>query len=527
MSALTIVLGLLGLVLGAAVGIGGFLAYQKAQKKKAKKAADEEAERILNRARAEAAKLDREAKGKAKDFETRARKNVETDIQKQKQKLKQMEDELRHKQSQLEKQLNQKLEEAERKVKEAEDRNERARIVETRVKDLEEKQKSNILEFRKKLENISGISPDQAKGEIVKTLEEEARAEAAKRIAVIEEETKAEAEKKAKRIISLAVSRYAGEYSAERTVSVVDLPNEELKGKIIGREGRNIRTLEALCGVDLIVDETPEAVVISGFDPVRREVARRALASLMEDGRVTPSRIEEIVDKTKHDLFKSIKEDGDKACFELGIIGVDTEILKLIGSLKYRTSYSQNNYTHCIEVGLLTGMMAAELGGDVKVARRAGLLHDIGKAIDHSVEGSHAVIGADFAKRHGENELICHAIRAHHEDEKPNSIYAHLVAAADALSSARPGARKSTMETYVRRLEDLESIGNSFDGVMRTFAVQAGREVRVMVDSGKVTDEQALMLSRDIARKIERELNYPGQIKITVIRETRAVEHAR
>jgi ribonuclease Y len=310
-------------------------------------------------------------------------------------------------------------------------------------------------------------------------------------------------------------------------VSVVALPSDELKGKIIGREGRNIRALEAACGVDLIVDDTPEAVVISAFDPVRREVARRALERLMEDGRVHPARIEEVIAKVKSELFKSIKEDGDKALFELGILNVNPEIVKLVGSLKYRTSYTQNNYTHSIEVGFLAGMMASELGADVKAARRAGLLHDIGKALDHSVEGSHAVIGAEFAKRHGEREPICHAIRSHHEDEKPNSVIAHLVQAADALSSARPGARRSMMESYIRRLEDLESIGNSFDGVIRTFALQAGREVRVIVEASKVTDEQSIMLSRDVARKIERELNYPGQIKVTVVRETRAIEHAR
>jgi ribonuclease Y len=527
MDVLTIIFALVGVLVGSAGGIIGFNIYQKNQKKKARGRAVEEADRIVNQAKAEAAKVDRDAKGRAKDFENRSRKNVEIDIQKQKQSLKQKEDEVSRKQSQIDKQVAQKEEEIQQKLREIEERAERSKIVEARIKELEVKTQSHLGELRQKLENVSGVSSEQAKTDMLKAIEEEVKVEGARRIALIEEDTKAEAEKKAKRIISIAVSRYAGEYSAERTVSVIDLPNEELKGKIIGREGRNIRTLEALCGVDLIVDETPEAVVISGFDPVRREVARRALMTLMEDGRVTPSRIEEVVDKTKLDLFRSIKEDGDKACFELGLVGVDLEIIKLVGSLKYRTSFTQNNYTHSIEVGLLAGMMAAELGADVKMARRGGMLHDIGKALDHSIEGSHAVIGADFAKKHGESEAVCHAIRSHHEDEKPTSVIAHLVTAADALSSARPGARRSTMETYVRRLEDLESVGNSFDGVLRTFAVQAGREVRVLVDSGKVTDEQALMLSRDIARKIERELNYPGQIKITVIRETRSVEHAR
>jgi ribonuclease Y len=279
--------------------------------------------------------------------------------------------------------------------------------------------------------------------------------------------------------------------------------------------------------MDLIIDDTPEAVIISGFDPVRREIARQTLETLMGDGRIHPARIEEVVDKAKSTLMKSIKEDGDKAMFDLGIHGVNAEIVKLIGSLKYRTSYTQNNYSHSIEVGFLCGMMAAELGLNTKVARRAGALHDIGKALDHSIEGGHAVIGADFAKKYGEPADVVHAIKAHHDDEKPNSVLAELVKAADALSGARPGARREMMETYVSRLEELETIGNSFDGVIRTFAIQAGREIRVLVESEKVTDEQSIMLSRDIARKIEKELTYPGQIKVTVIRETRAVELAR
>ena len=316
-------------------------------------------------------------------------------------------------------------------------------------------------------------------------------------------------------------------FRLRKTITTIPLPNDELKGKIIGREGRNIRAIESLCGVDLIIDETPEAVVISGFDPVRREVARRSLEKLMEDGRIHPGRIEEVIDKTKKDIFKYIRSEGERACMELGLQGINQEIHKTLGSLRYRTSYAQNNYSHSLEVGMLAGLMAAEIGVDVKDARRAGLFHDLGKAMDHSIEGSHAVIGADFAKRHGEPENICHAIRSHHEDEKPRTLLAYLVQAADAMSSARPGARKSIMENYIQRLEDLESVANSFDGVERTFAIQAGREIRVIVDSSRVTDEQAVMLSRDIAKKIEKELKYPGQIKIAVVRETRAVEHAR
>ena len=318
-------------------------------------------------------------------------------------------------------------------------------------------------ELQQKLETVSGFTKDQAKRELVDSLETEVKAEFSKSLSKIEEETKELSEEKAKRIISLAVSRFAGEYAAEKTTSMIPLPSEDMKGKVIGKEGRNIRAFEALCGVDLILDEIPDTVVISAFDPVRREVARRALELLFEDGRIHPAMIEQSINKVKKELFKSIRDDGEKACFELGITSVHKEILDLIGSLKYRTSYTQNNYTHSIEVGMFAGMMAAEMGEDVKAARRAGLLHDIGKALDHSIEGSHAVIGADFAKKYGEKESVCHAIRSHHEDEKPNSVLAHLVAAADALSSARPGARKSTQANYFKRLEDLETIGNSFD----------------------------------------------------------------
>ncbi len=521
-----------GAIVGALVGgllFGAILVFllTKISENKKKKSAQVEADRILNRAKSEAAKVERDAQNRAKDFENRARRNVETDIQKQKQKLTQMESTLQKKEKDLERDLQKKQEQLAERERQLKQQDEKVRIAETRAQELERQRLEQIEQLKSKLANVSNMSPEAAKEELVESLAQEAKTEAARKILLLEDEAKAEAERKAKRIISMAIARYAGEYASERTVSVVALPSDELKGKIIGREGRNIRTIEALCGVDLIIDDTPEAVVISGFDPVRREVAKRALERLMEDGRIHPARIEEVIDKTKKELFKSIKEDGDKACFELGIHGVNAEVVKLIGSLRYRTSYTQNNYTHSLEVGFLSGMMAAEMGVDVKAARRAGLLHDIGKALDHSVEGSHAVIGADFAKRHGEKELICHPIRSHHEDEKPRTILAHLVQAADALSSARPGARRSMMEAYVQRLADLESIGNSFDGVERTFAVQAGREIRVVVDASKVTDEQAIMLSRDIARKIERELSYPGQIKIAVVRETRAVEHAR
>ncbi len=523
----SMVIVLLAAVGGIGVGGGSVFAFRKISEGKKKKTAKIEAERILNKAKSEAKKIERDSKNRAKDFENRARKNAEKDIQEQKNKLEKREQKYKDRERSLENEYKKKEEKLERRERDLKQNDEKVRVAEGRLKETEEELNVKKQELTEKLSGISGFTPEQAKQEIVQALEEDAKTEAARKIILLEDEAKAQAEKRAKRIISMAIARYAGEYTSERTVSVVGLPSDEMKGKIIGREGRNIRTIESLCGVDLIIDDTPEAVVISGFDPVRREVAKRSLERLMEDGRIHPARIEEMIEKTKRELFKSIKEDGDKACMELGVVGVNQEIVKLLGSLKYRTSYTQNNYTHSIEVGFLAGLMAVELGADVKTARRAGLLHDIGKALDHSVEGSHAVIGADFAKRHGEKEVVCHAVRAHHEDEKPRTMMAYLTQAADAISSARPGARRSMMETYVQRLEDLESIGNSFDGVERTFAVQAGREIRVIVDAAKVTDEQSLMLSKDIARKIERELNYPGQIRVSVVRETRAVEHAR
>jgi ribonuclease Y len=512
-----------GLVLGFTTFVVGRRIVEANNKRKARS----EADRLISKAQFEAQKIEQNAKNKARDMENQIRKNAENDIRKQKEQLSQMERSYKDKEKNIDNKLQTKEKELSEKLSQTQNRAQEVDMLEKKLQEKELKLQEEAKSLQHKMESISKFTANEAKEELVNLVKHEAELEAAKKAQVIENEAKAEAEKKAKRIISLAIARYAGEYAAERTVSVIALPTEEMKGRIIGKEGRNIRALEAACGVDLIVDETPEAVVISSFDPVRREIARRTIDTLLADGRVHPSRIEEVVNKEKDVLFKSIKEDGEKAIFELGIVGVNAEILKLLGSLKYRTSYTQNNYTHSIEVGFLAGLMAAEIGADVKAAQRAGVLHDIGKALDHSIEGSHAIIGADFARKHGEAERICHAIRAHHEDEQPKTVLAHLVQAADALSSARPGARKQTNETYVRRLEDLESIGNSFDGVIRTFALQAGREIRVIVEGGKVTDEQSLLLSRDIARKIEREMNYPGQIKVTVVRETRAVEYAR
>ncbi|HJV65545.1 MAG TPA: ribonuclease Y [Geomonas sp.] len=391
----------------------------------------------------------------------------------------------------------------------------------------EEKLDAMVGEQKAKLEQIAGMTSAEAKKVLMDAMEDEAKLDVAKLIKVMEEEAKATADKKAKEVLALAMQRYAGEYVTERSVSVVALPSDEMKGRIIGREGRNIRALEAATGIDLIIDDTPEAVILSGFNPVRREVAKLALQKLIADGRIHPGRIEEVVAKSQEEIEQAMKEAGDQAAFDLGVHGIHPEILKLIGRLKFRTSYSQNVYQHSLEVAFLCGIMAAELGINVKQAKRAGLLHDLGKAVDHEVEGSHAVIGAEIAKKYGESPKIVHAIMAHHEDEKPATVLAVLVQAADALSGARPGARREMMETYVKRLDDLERIATSFDGVTNSFAIQAGREIRVMVASEMVSDDRALLLAKDIAKKIETEMTYPGQIKVNVIRETRATEYAR
>ncbi|UCH20396.1 MAG: ribonuclease Y, partial [Deltaproteobacteria bacterium] len=393
--------------------------------------------------------------------------------------------------------------------------------------DKNEKKYNQLIEEQKmQLEKISSLTAEQAKELLIRAMENEARYEAAKIIKRIENDTKGEADKKAKKIIATAIQRYAGEYVTERTVSVVQLPNDEMKGRIIGREGRNIRALEAATGIDLIIDDTPEAVILSGFNPVRREIARLSLMRLISDGRIHPARIEDVVKKVGQEVDLTIKEAGEQAAFDLEVHGINSELIKYLGQLKFRTSYAQNVLQHSIEVGFLCGIMAAELGLNQKMARRMGLLHDIGKAIDHEVEGPHAVIGSKLAKKYNESPKIVHAIAAHHEDVPSESVYALLVQSADGLSGARPGARKELLENYIKRLEDLEKIAMSFRGVANTYAIQAGRELRVIVESDKISDEEATMLSRDVAKKIEESLTFPGQIRVTVIRETRAVEYA-
>jgi ribonuclease Y len=371
------------------------------------------------------------------------------------------------------------------------------------------------------------MSGEEAKALLISSMEEEAKHDAAKAIRRIENEARETAHRKAEEILGLAIKRYAGDYVAEKTVSVVNLPNEEMKGRIIGREGRNIRAIEAATGIDIIIDDTPEAVILSGFNPVRREVAKIALERLIDDGRIHPARIEEIVEKVNKEVEEGIKEAGEQAAFDMQVHGIDPELIKLIGRLKYRSSYAQNVLQHSLEVGFICGVMASELGLSVKQAKRAGLLHDIGKAVDHEVEGPHALIGAELARKYGEPLQVVHAIAAHHEEVPPDSVLASLVQAADTLSGARPGARQEMLESYVKRLEDLEKIAMSFEGVSKSYAIQAGREIRIMVEGKVVDDDQSFILCRDIAQKIEKELSYPGQIKVTVIREIRAVEYAR
>jgi len=395
------------------------------------------------------------------------------------------------------------------------------------VKQKETELEEQIQLQRKRLESIAGLSSEKARSMLMESLEEEAKHKAAKRIRRIEEEAKLESDKRAKKIISTAIGRFASEYVSEKTVTVVNLPSDDMKGRIIGREGRNIRAIEAATGVDLIVDDTPEAVILSGFNPIRREIARITLEKLIKDGRIHPARIEEVATRSEEEVELTVKEAGEQATFDLNIHGLHPQLIRLLGSLKFRTSYAQNVYQHSIEVGFLSGLMASELNLDMQLARRAGLLHDIGKAVDHEIEGSHAKIGADIARKFGEIPEIVHAISTHHNEPQPVTILDHLVQAADALSGARPGARLELFESYVRRLEDLENIARGFKGVEKAYAIQAGRELRVMVKNDEIDDDQAFVLCSDIAKQIEKKLTYPGQIRVTVIRELRSIGYAK
>jgi ribonucrease Y len=479
--------------------------------------------KILEDAKKEADVLLREASIQAKDIAIQGKNELDQEIKARRQELQNTERRLSQKESTLDK----KMDSMEKKEDEFAGK-ERDLIKKQAVLDGKiDEHDGMLVKAREKLESISGLTAEDAKRMLMQAMEDDARYEATKLARRIEEEVREKADKKAKEIIALAIQRYAGDYVGEDTVSVVTLPNEEMKGRIIGREGRNIRALEAATGVDIIIDDTPEAVILSCFNPIRREVARVALERLIGDGRIHPARIEEVVAKVAEETEQKIKEAGEQAVFDLGVHNVHPELVKLLGRLKFRSSYAQNIYQHSIEVAFICGVIASELKVHVKEARRAGLLHDIGKAVDHEIEGSHASIGADLAKKYGEKEEIVHAILAHHEDVEAAGLLDVIVQAADALSGARPGARREMLETYVKRLEELEKIANSFAGVEKSYAIQAGREVRIAVNSEKMADDQIFLLSKDIARKIESDLSYPGQIKVIVIRETRAIEYAK
>ena len=477
-----------------------------------------EVDLLLSEARKEADLLRKEAALQAKDVVLKAKLDFESDMSDRRKEMQALEKRLANKEDSQERR-------SENLDKKDSDLSRRDQSLSQREKNIQAKDdevQKVLQQERDKLESIAGLTQTEAKETLMKLMEDAAKHESAKRVKQIEDEAKETAEKRAVKIIAQAVQRYSGDYATERTVSVVNLPGDDMKGRIIGREGRNIRAIEAATGVDLIIDDTPEAVIVSSFDPVRRALAKNVLERLITDGRIHPARIEEVVKKVQADIDQTIKEAGEKAIFDLGMHGMNPELVRMIGRLKYRTSYTQNIYEHSLEVAFICGMMADELGLPNKIARRAGLLHDLGKAVDHEIDGSHAVIGADFARRYGEAPEIVQAIEAHHGDVEVKHPLDVLVQAADSLSGARPGARKEMLDAYIKRLEALEDIGNSFKGVEKTFAIQAGRDVRVMVNHEDISDEDAVVLSRDIAGKIEKEMTYPGQIRVTVIRETRA-----
>ena len=478
--------------------------------------AEHEAERLITQAQQDAEAKKREALLEAKEEIHKLRSEQERDHRERRSEL-----------QQFERRLMQKEESLDRKS-EALEKKEVALHLKEQELDSEKEQISQILKQQlAELERLSGLTVDEAKAIILKQVEDEVKHEAAMMIKDIENQAREEAEKRARDIISLAIQRTAADHVAESTVSVVSLPNDEMKGRIIGREGRNIRALETLTGIDLIIDDTPEAVILSGFDPVRREIARIALERLIADGRIHPARIEEMVEKARKEVETIIRDEGEQATFDANVHGLHPELIKLLGRLKFRTSYGQNVLKHSVEVAHLAGIMAAELGVDARVARRAGLLHDIGKAVDHEVEGTHIEIGIELLKKYKESNEVIHAMACHHGDYEAESIEAVLVTAADAISAARPGARRETLETYIKRLQKLEEIANEFEGVEKSYAIQAGREIRIMVKPDVVDDISAVKISRDIVKRIEAELEYPGQIKVTVIRETRAVEYAK
>ena len=516
MELLDIVLIVLAAVVGLAIGIGMGMGIRKRFAEREIGSAEQEATRLINEAIRSGESRKKEMLLEAKDEIHKSRTEYEKEVKERRAELSKQERRLQQKEETLDKKaetFEKKEEELARKMQE--------------VAALKEETESVKKAHLATLEQISGLSQEQAKAHLLKTVEEDMRHETAMKIKEIELQLKDEADEKAREILSIAIQRCAADHAAEATVSVVPLPNDEMKGRIIGREGRNIRTLETITGVDLIIDDTPEAITVSSFDPVRREVARLALEKLIGDGRIHPTRIEDMVEKARKEVDRTIREEGERACYETGVHNLNPELVKILGRQKYRTSYGQNVLNHSIEVAHIAGLMASELGVDVALAKRAGLLHDLGKSIDHEVEGSHVQLGADLARKYKENPVIVNAIEAHHGDVEPKTVIAVLVQAADAVSAARPGARRENVENYIRRLQKLEELTGTYPGVEKSYAIQAGREVRIMVKPEVVAEDNMIILARDIAKKIEAELEYPGQIKVNVIRETKAVEYAK
>ncbi|WP_347550314.1 ribonuclease Y [Pseudalkalibacillus hwajinpoensis] len=510
---------LVSAVVGAVVG---FLVRKTIAEAKIS-SAELEAQRIIKEGKNDAEALKKEAMLEAKDENHNLRVEAEREIRERRNELQKQENRL----VQKEEVLDRKSETLDKKEDSLERREDALTKKQRQIEEMEGKVEELLQEQQQELQRISGLTREEAKQIIFRESEQELEHELAQMVKERENYAKEEADKKAREVLSLAIQRCAADHVAETTVSVVNLPNDEMKGRIIGREGRNIRTLETLTGIDLIIDDTPEAVILSGFDPIRREIARNALDKLVQDGRIHPARIEEMVEKSRREVDEYIREVGEQSTFEIGVHGLHPDLIKILGRLKFRTSYGQNVLKHSMEVAYLTGLMAAELGEDVQLARRAGLLHDLGKAIDHEVEGSHVEIGVELATKYKEHPVVINAIASHHGDTEATSVISTLVAAADALSAARPGARRETLETYIRRLEKLEEISESFEGVEKSFAIQAGREIRIMVKPDLVDDVSSYRLAREITKKIENELDYPGHIKVTVIRETRAVEYAK
>ncbi len=507
---------IIGIVVGLAVGIPVGIRQRKNSAEREIGSAEEEAKRIVNEAYKSAESKKREALVEAKEEILKARNEHEREVKERQAELQRQERRLQQK----EENLDRKTENIEKKEEQL---SAKLSKLEATQNEADQIKKSQM----EMLERISGFTAEEAKNYLLQQLEEDVTHESAMKIKEIEARFKDEADTKAREIISLAIQRCAADHVAEATVSVVPLPNDEMKGRIIGREGRNIRTLETLTGVDLIIDDTPEAITVSCFDPVRREIARLALEKLILDGRIHPARIEEMVEKAKREVDSVIKSEGERAIFETNVHGLHPELVKLLGRMHYRTSYGQNVLNHSIEVSHIAGLLAAEIGANVAEAKRAGLLHDLGKAIDHEVEGSHVQIGVELARKYRESEGVIHAIHAHHNDVEPKTVVACLVQAADAISAARPGARRENLENYIKRLEMLEELTSAFPGVEKSFAIQAGREVRIMVKPEVISEDQMVLLARDIAKKIEDELEYPGQIKVHLLRETKAIEYAK